>query len=68
MVKNVESNLWKHYKITEFTEENTRIRKSDNSRQCRTCERQRCRDYYWERGGKAKRYNRHLAKGVSDGI
>jgi len=39
----------------EFTEENTRIRKSDNSRQCKTCEQQRCKDYYWNRGGKAKR-------------
>lgn len=39
----------------EYTEENTRIRKSDNSRQCRICERQRCKDYYWERGGKARR-------------
>lgn len=39
----------------EFTEDNTRIRKSDNSRQCRTCERKNCSDYYWNRGGKAKR-------------
>lgn len=45
----------------ELTPENTRIRKHDNSRSCRICERSRCRTYY----GKYKRTRR--GKGVSGG-